>query len=91
MPARTLSPAQTKAPDGAAIIQMLKLTANKTFDEYAQQVFIPYAPSQLHSVSCSQFSGYLLQAAQYWANAGVTEDGHCQDACRPQWFFYVLN
>ena len=37
----------------------------------------------------SQFSGYKLQTAQSWANAGVTEDGHCQGACRPQWFFYV--
>ena len=39
----------------------------------------------------SQVSGYLLQTAQSWANAGVTEDGHCQGACRPQWFFYVPN
>ena len=31
----------------------------------------------------SQVSGYLLQTAQSWANAGVTEDGHCQGACRP--------
>ena len=44
-----LSPAQTKAPDaafvvldGAAIIQMMKPAGAKTFDEYAQQVFIPY-------------------------------------------------
>ena len=29
----------------------------------------------------SQVSGYLLQTAQSWANAGVSEDGHCQDAC----------
>ena len=39
----------------------------------------------------SQVSGYLLQTAQSWANAGVTEDGHCHGACRPQWFFYVPN
>ena len=39
----------------------------------------------------SQVSGYLLQRAQSWANAGVTEDGHCQGACRPQWFLYVPN
>ena len=39
----------------------------------------------------SRVSGYLLQTAQSWANAGVTEDGHCQGACRPQWFFYVPN
>ena len=30
----------------------------------------------------SWFLGYLLQTAQSWANAGVTEDGHCQGACR---------
>ena len=53
-----LSPAQTKAPDaafvvldGAAIIQMMKPAGAKTFDEYAQQVFIPYISSQLCSVS----------------------------------------
>ncbi|KAL7395390.1 hypothetical protein ABVT39_015644 [Epinephelus coioides] len=28
--------------DGAAIIQMLKPTSVKTFDEYAQEIFIPY-------------------------------------------------
>ena len=39
----------------------------------------------------SQVSSYLLQTAQSWANAGVTEGGHCQGACRPQWFFYVPN
>ena len=35
----------------------------------------------------SQVSGYLLQAALSWANAGVTEpeDG----AFRLHWFFYV--
>ena len=47
---------------------------------------------QAHS---SQFLalGYLLQTTQSWAkpNAGVTEDGHCQGACRPQWFFFVQN
>ena len=41
------------------------------------------------NVGVLRFSGYLLQTAQSWANAGVTEDGHCQGACRPQWFFYV--
>ena len=39
----------------------------------------------------SRVSGYLLQTAQSWANTGVTEDGHCQGACHPQWFFYVPN
>ena len=34
-------------------------------------------------------SGYVLQTAQTWANAGDTEDGHCQGACSPQWFCYV--
>lgn len=37
--------------DGAAIIQMRKPAGAKTFDEYAQQVFIPYISSQLRSVS----------------------------------------
>ena len=42
----------------------------------------------LRLVLSSYFLGYLLQTAQSWANAGVTEDCHCQGACR-QWFFYV--
>lgn len=53
-----LSPAQTKAPDvtcvvldGAAIVQMIRPGGAKTFDEYAQQVFIPYISSKLCSVS----------------------------------------
>ena len=53
-----LSPYQTKTSDatcivldGAAIIQMMKPSAAKTSDEYAQQVFIPYLSSQLRSVS----------------------------------------
>ena len=45
----------------------------------------------ISNVCVSQVSGYLLQTPQSWANAGVTEDGHCQGACRPQWFFYVPN
>ena len=39
------------------------------------------------TMGCSQVSVILLQTAQSWANTGVTEDGHCQGACRPQWFF----
>ena len=31
------------------------------------------------------------EIAQSWANAGAAEDGHCQGACRPRWFFYVPN
>jgi len=53
-----LYPSQTKTHDatcivldGAAIKQMMKPAAAKTFDEYAQQVFIPYISSQLRSVS----------------------------------------
>ena len=53
-----LSPSQNKTHDatcivldGAAIKQMMKPAAAKTFDEYAQQVFIPYISSQLRSVS----------------------------------------
>ena len=53
-----LSPSQTKTHDatcivleGAAIKHMMKPAAAKPFDEYAQQVFIPYISSQLRSVS----------------------------------------
>ena len=53
-----LYPAQSKVPDatctvldGAAIIQMLKPAGAKTFDEYAQQVFIPHILCQLRCVS----------------------------------------
>ena len=54
--------------------------------------FIPWQTcSTKHHLDFSQVSGYLLQAAQSWAIAGVTEDGHCQGACCPQWFFYVSN
>ena len=37
--------------DGAVIVQMLKPGTAKTFDEYAQQVFIPYVVRQLQHVS----------------------------------------
>lgn len=37
--------------DGAALVQMLKPGASKTFEEYAHQVFIPYILGQLHTVS----------------------------------------
>ena len=33
--------------DGAAIVQMLKPGAAKTFEEYAHQVFLPYVLGQL--------------------------------------------
>ena len=53
-----LSPSQTNTTgttcmvlDGAAIKQMMKPAAVKTYDEYAQEVFIPYISSQLRSVS----------------------------------------
>ena len=53
-----LSPSQSKTADatcmflgGAAIIQTMTPTAAKTFDEYAQRVFIPYISFQLRSVS----------------------------------------
>ena len=38
--------------NGAAIVQMLKLAASKTFKEYAQQIFIPYMSKKLQTVSC---------------------------------------
>ncbi len=54
-----LSEAQSVAPvvttaiiDGAAIVQMLKPGAAKTFQEYANQVFIPYISGQLQYISC---------------------------------------
>ncbi|KAJ8392755.1 hypothetical protein AAFF_G00072390 [Aldrovandia affinis] len=37
--------------DGAAIVQMLKPAASKTFEEYAQQIFIPYMSTKLQTVS----------------------------------------
>ena len=37
--------------DGAAIVQMLKLTHSKTFMEYATNEFIPYILSQLQHQS----------------------------------------
>ena len=53
-----LSPSQTNTTgttcmvlDGAAIIQMMKPAAAKTYDEYAQEIFIPYISSHLRSVS----------------------------------------
>ena len=53
-----LAEAQSVAPiatnvviDGAALVQMLKPGAAKTFEDYAHQVFIPYILSQLNTVS----------------------------------------
>lgn len=37
--------------DGAAIVQMLKPAALKTFEEYAHQIFIPYISTKLQTVS----------------------------------------
>lgn len=37
--------------DGAAIIQMLKPTSVKTFNEYAHEIFFPYLTRKLESVS----------------------------------------
>ena len=37
--------------DGAVIVQMLKPGTANTFEEYAQQVFIPYVVRQLQHVS----------------------------------------
>lgn len=53
-----VSDTQTETPvttcivlDGAAIVQMLKPAASKTFEEYAQQIFIPYMSTKLQTVS----------------------------------------
>ncbi|KAL8620123.1 hypothetical protein ACOMHN_052065 [Nucella lapillus] len=53
-----VSDAKTETPvttcivlDGAAIIQMLKPAASKTFEEYAQQIIIPYMSTKLQTVS----------------------------------------
>ena len=62
-----LSPSQTKTHvptsivlDGAAIIQMMKPAAAKTFDEYAQQVLVPiYFFSAAQCVTCGPRLGYL--------------------------------
>ena len=37
--------------DGEAIVQMLKPAASKTFEEYAQQIFIPYMTMKLQMVT----------------------------------------
>ncbi len=50
--AQSVSPVVTTAIiDGAAIVQMLKPGAAKTFQEYANQVFIPYFSGQLQYIS----------------------------------------
>ena len=62
-----LSPPQTKTHDatcivldGAAIKQMMKPAAAKIFDEYSQQVFIPYIFfSAAQCVTCEPCLGYL--------------------------------
>lgn len=53
-----ISDAKTETPvttcivlDGAAIVQMLKPAASKTFEEYAHQIFIPYISTKLQTVS----------------------------------------
>ena len=53
-----VSDAKTETPvttcivlDGAAIVQMLKPAASKTFEEYAHQIFIPYMSMKLQTVS----------------------------------------
>ncbi|KAL8591566.1 hypothetical protein ACOMHN_055533 [Nucella lapillus] len=52
-----ISDAKTETPvttcivlDGAAIIQMLKPAASKTFEEYAQQIVIPYMSTKLQTL-----------------------------------------
>ncbi|QQP38995.1 uncharacterized protein LOC103506659 [Caligus rogercresseyi] len=37
--------------DGAAIVQMLKPAASKTFEEYAHQMFFPYISTKMQTVS----------------------------------------
>lgn len=50
--AKSESPVATSVVlDGAAIIQMLKPAASKTFDDYARQIFIPYIASQYEKVT----------------------------------------
>ena len=46
-----ISTATNVVIDGAALVQMLKPGASKTFDDYAHQVFIPYILRQLHTAS----------------------------------------
>ena len=50
------SQSRTPAPtsvviDGAVIVQILKPDEAKNFDEYAQDIFIPYMSSQLQTAS----------------------------------------
>ena len=47
---QNMSEVDAKVFDGAAIVHMLRPGVSRTFDDYAQQIFIPYIISQLVSV-----------------------------------------
>ena len=50
--AQSVAPSVTSAViDGAAIVQILKRGSVKTFQEYADEVFIPYISGELRNVS----------------------------------------
>ncbi|KAG7164269.1 hypothetical protein Hamer_G003415, partial [Homarus americanus] len=44
-------PATSVVLDGAAVLQMLKAAAAKNFEEYAQEVFIPYMSTKIQTAS----------------------------------------
>ena len=50
-PRSEVSPTSCIVLDGAVIIQLLKAATAKTFNEYAQQVFVPYILSKLHQAA----------------------------------------
>ena len=44
-------PVDARVLDGAAIVQMLAPAPCRTFDDYTEQIFVPYVVSQLSHVS----------------------------------------
>ena len=50
-PTSEAPPASCIVIDGAVIVQMLKPAAVKSFNEYAQEVFVPYILSKLQQVT----------------------------------------
>ncbi len=57
--------------DGAALVQMLKPGAAKTFEDYVHQVFIPYMLGQLHTASRLDlvWDSYIIDSLKSTARA----------------------
>ena len=71
-----LSDAQSEAPVTTSIVldgtvQMLKPAAVKNYDEYAQEIFIPYLSTKLQTVSCLDqvWDSYIADSLQGSARA----------------------